>query len=78
MQLTDLTEGDFSVEILNLLADEAFLIEEKCKSVEAKNESRHVLLVIDVCRFRKENLKNYDNFLINSGTNVNFEVTNRF
>ena len=54
---TNLAEGDFSVEVLDLVADESLLVEVECERVEAENQSRHVLPVVDVGGFRKEDLR---------------------
>ena len=52
-----LREGDFSVEVLNLMPDDALLVEVEGERVDAEDEARHVLLVVDVSRLGEKNLE---------------------
>jgi hypothetical protein len=53
---TDLREGDLSVQLLDPVAEDALLVEVERERVDAEDEPRHVLLVVDVRRLRQEYL----------------------
>ncbi len=50
LEISDLSESNFSVEVLNLMPDDALLVEVEGERVEAEDQARHVLLVVDVGR----------------------------